>query len=233
MTLRALTHEILDDVRRIRAHRSVSIYLPARGPQGSDLDPSLLRALLQEAEGLLASLHSSAQEISELLAPGIGLSEALQGNRIAAAGLAIFTAPGISIALRLESQPEPLVEVDSRFVVAPLFAALAESEEGRRRILALHAGARARGQLLEDLSEVLAAAAEGRVHTLFLVPGRRRWGTFDETSLQVRPHAIRESGDQDLVELAISMTLATGGTVCAVPTTVVVGGSPVAAILSP
>ena len=54
---------------------------------------------------------------------------------------------------------------------------------------------------------VSALAAQGRVDTLLLSPDKRQWGAFDPESLQAILHAVREPGDEDLVDLAVWMTL--------------------------
>lgn len=88
-----------------------------------------------------------------------------------------------------------------------------------------------RTRALHDPEGIVAAAAGGRVDTLFVVPGARRWGTFDPASLRVHSHAVRESGDDDLVDLAVSLTLAHGGAVFATPRESAPNHAPLAAIL--
>ncbi len=116
----------------------------------------------------------------------------------------------------LLAQAWPLVE--------PRFAA--EQRAAADRYRALAATERAGG----DLGNVLRAAFDGRVETLFAAVGTQRWGTFNEASRQVDEHVTRCPGDQDLVDLAAVQCLVTGAEVYAVEPECVPGGGPVAAI---
>jgi hypothetical protein len=64
-----------------------------------------------------------------------------------------------------------------------------------------------------DPCQIIPAARNGRIDTLFLRPGHQLWGSFDiarnETSLHERP----ENGDQELVTLAAEHTFLNGGAV--------------------
>jgi hypothetical protein len=88
-----------------------------------------------------------------------------------------------------------------------------------------------RSRAADDPELIVQAANEGRVDTLFLVPGTHRWGTFDARSARVRFHAVREPGDDDLADLAVSLTLEKGGAVVATPMELAPHGAPLAAIL--
>jgi hypothetical protein len=68
---------------------------------------------------------------------------------------------------------------------------------------------------VDTLQETLQAASTGRVATLFMVAGRRAWGSFDAGRQQVTVHQDRRPGDEDLVDVAARETLAHGGEVVA------------------
>jgi hypothetical protein len=75
-----------------------------------------------------------------------------------------------------------------------------------------HAG-HVRGTASDDVSDVLAAAYEGRVGILFAHRAAEQWGIFDLAARRADVHAERGPGDVDLVDLACRQTLATGGEV--------------------
>lgn len=61
--------------------------------------------------------------------------------------------------------------------------------------------------------EILRAAQQGRVDTLFIPGDSRRWGTFDPESRQWMLHVAAKGGDDELFDLAAAKTLAHGGDV--------------------
>lgn len=66
-----------------------------------------------------------------------------------------------------------------------------------------------------DLEEVLLAAADGRIGTLFCDTWAHRWGRFDANERTVEVHPSREPGDEDLVDRAATETFFHGGRVYA------------------
>jgi len=86
------------------------------------------------------------------------------------------------------------------------------------------------GQASGQLEEVVVAAHDGRVDTLFVALGTRRWGSFDPERRAVRLSDHNGPGTEDLVDLAATRTLLTGGTVFAVPPEEVPEGREVAAV---
>ena len=62
-----------------------------------------------------------------------------------------------------------------------------------------------------DLEEVLLAAADGRVDTLFCDTTVQRWGRFDPGTRSLEVHGKREAGDEDLVDRAVHETVFHGG----------------------
>jgi hypothetical protein len=81
-----------------------------------------------------------------------------------------------------------------------------------------------------DLEEVVAAAYEGRVETLFVALGRQVCGIFDPAAARIEEHKEASFGDVNLLDLAAAHALAHGRTVYAVEPDQVPGGADVAAI---
>jgi hypothetical protein len=67
------------------------------------------------------------------------------------------------------------------------------------------------------LEEILPAAGQGRVRTLFTRADARVWGTFDVDRLVVRTHEHPEKDDIDLIDLATVYVLQSRGTVYTLP----------------
>ena len=68
-----------------------------------------------------------------------------------------------------------------------------------------------------DLEEVVTAAHDGRVATLFVALGKRAWGRFDPETRTVELEEDHVPGSEDLVDQAAIRTLLASGTVFAVP----------------
>ncbi len=87
------------------------------------------------------------------------------------------------------------------------------------------------GRTANDLADIVAMTAQGRVQYLFVDRRQERWGTFDPTTQQVSIHDHEEPGDEDLLNVAAVHTLAHKGTVYAVEPTDLPDRSSAAAIL--
>lgn len=107
-------------------------------------------------------------------------------------------------------------------IVEPLFNKV--QQEARERYGHLQGTGKASGRL----EEVVPAAVNGRVDTLFVAVGRQVMGRFDHETSAVETDD--ENGERDLLDLAATRTLQTGGTVFAVAPDAVPGGGDVAAI---
>jgi hypothetical protein len=81
-----------------------------------------------------------------------------------------------------------------------------------------------------DLAQVVVAAYEGRLETLFVAQNRQVWGTFDAAGGRVEEHRQPMIADVDLLNLAAVYALRHGGTVYAVEPALVPSGTAVAAI---
>lgn len=86
------------------------------------------------------------------------------------------------------------------------------------------------GQASGQLDDVVTAAHDGRVDTLFVALGERRWGSFDEERRAVELSDHNGPGTEDLVDFAAIQTLLKGGQVFAVPPDQVPDGGAVAAV---
>jgi hypothetical protein len=112
-------------------------------------------------------------------------------------------------------------------VVEPFFAQGREKAEARFRQL----DGQGSEQAARDLTEIAAAAANGRVETLFVATGVQRWGTFDAAANTATWHDQPQAGDQDLLDFAAMHTLTNSGTVYALDPQEMPVGSTIAAIL--
>ncbi|WP_276498431.1 hypothetical protein [Pontibacter litorisediminis] len=69
------------------------------------------------------------------------------------------------------------------------------------------------GVTSEDVATVAAEAVHGRVDTLFITPSQPVWGKYDAKSATAEVHNEYKRGDDDLINLAATKTLAQGGKV--------------------
>jgi hypothetical protein len=81
-----------------------------------------------------------------------------------------------------------------------------------------------------DLGEILAAAHQGRIETIFVANGRETWGRYDAATDQVTLESAQSVDNTDLLDLAATQTFVTGGRVYVVDPDAVPGGEPVAAV---
>jgi hypothetical protein len=100
------------------------------------------------------------------------------------------------------------------------------------RVLAMNKYARlaGTGMASNQLDQVLTAAEHGRVDTLFVALGQRRWGRFDPLQNAVEESGSEQPGDEDLLDLASLLVVKNSGVVYAVPPEEVPGGSVIAAL---
>ncbi len=71
----------------------------------------------------------------------------------------------------------------------------------------------AKGRAGHSFLDVLTAAHQGRIATLFIPSGVHRYGRFDFEGIRLQEHAEEQPGDDELVDLAAMQTLLHGGTV--------------------
>lgn len=89
-----------------------------------------------------------------------------------------------------------------------------QRQEAARERFAQSAGS---GSTSSSLQEIIPAAFDARIDTLFVAVGTQRWGRYDVDARSVELHDAQEIGDEDLLDLAAVQTLLNGGTVFAVP----------------
>lgn len=86
-------------------------------------------------------------------------------------------------------------------------------------------------QASDDLATIVAGAAQGRVNALFAGLRERRWGVFDSNTGRAAEHFEQQSGDVDLIDLAVRLSLTHGSEVFVVPQGEVPDGKPAIATL--
>jgi hypothetical protein len=89
------------------------------------------------------------------------------------------------------------------------------------------------GRASSRYDEILPAAHDGRIDTLFVARGVRLWGTYDVQARAARlqeDQDAQQTGGEDLLDLAAIQTFQNGGQVYAVPQQDVPDGQAVAAI---
>lgn len=109
-------------------------------------------------------------------------------------------------------------------LVAPLFR---RAQERASEIYHEELGT---GLTSNSLSEILPAARQGRVDRLFTAIGVQVWGTLETDSDRVNVHDEFQPADEDLLDLAASLTFRNSGSVFPVAPEDVPDSSPVAAI---
>ncbi len=109
-------------------------------------------------------------------------------------------------------------------VVEPVFTQAQEEAAGRFHALA------GTGQASSELEDVVTAADDGRVDTLFVALGTRHWGRFDREGRTVELTESNGPGTEDLVDFAAIQTVLKGGTVYAVAPEEVPASGAVAAV---
>lgn len=83
----------------------------------------------------------------------------------------------------------------------------------------------------QDTAEIVKAAYQGRVESLFVAEGEQQWGAFDPAALEVRLHRERQPGDEDLTDYAAAQTLLTRGAIYVMEPRLVPDRSTLSAVL--
>ncbi|MGC8490593.1 MAG: hypothetical protein ACP5SH_02535 [Syntrophobacteraceae bacterium] len=65
----------------------------------------------------------------------------------------------------------------------------------------------------ESIADILPGADSGRVDTLFVDTDAQQWGKYDPASGNVEVHSERQTGDEDLLDLAFANAYLSGATV--------------------
>jgi hypothetical protein len=80
------------------------------------------------------------------------------------------------------------------------------------------------------IEEIVTGAVAGRIDTLFVDTGERKWGKYDAPSGLVELHPKQQNKDEDLLDLAFAQTYLNGGNVYALDPVKIPGASGAAAI---
>ena len=116
----------------------------------------------------------------------------------------------------IEGNPEPLSEAELHKqawqIVEPIFQAAQEEASGRFQALA----ARQDGGASQEIAQIVPAAINGRVDTLFVLRNQRVWGRFNPQTQEVSLSDNKDAKAQDLLDLAAVQTLLNQGVVYAV-----------------
>jgi hypothetical protein len=112
-------------------------------------------------------------------------------------------------------------------IVRSLFSRAQEQAESAYQ----HLSATEDKRVSNDVSEIVRAAAFGRVEGLFVARGEKRWGAFDEDSGEASLHEAQQPGDHDLLDVAAVQTMLHEGWLFVVDGEDVPGEGPVAAVL--
>ena len=106
----------------------------------------------------------------------------------------------------------------------------AHFQQARGKAAAEYHEGLAKGRASHRLDDILTAAFQGRIATLFVPLGVRRWGRFDFNNLRLEEHEAEQTGDDELLDLAAAQTLQHDGIVYGVKPEEVPGGQLLAAV---
>jgi hypothetical protein len=129
----------------------------------------------------------------------------------------------------VEGNPDRQSPQELRDRALPLVRGILDA--ARRQAVESVAAAAHSDRVVTHVTQVLAAARDGRVGTLLVRDSGAMWGRCDLERGTVEQHAQREPGDDDLLDLCVSRALATGAAVHAVPQAEIPGRMPLAAAL--
>jgi hypothetical protein len=186
---------------------------------GGEVDKVLLERFLRQVDDGLQEILKAGT--APLVLAGVGYEQAMFRQ--------LTRYPHV-LADGIGGNPEQLRAADLHgrawAIVEPVFT------QARRQAVQRYQQAAARGRgAASDVTQVVHAALQGRVDTLFVAAGQQRWGTADPQTGQVTIHDQPQPGDEDLLDHAAAHTLLTAGTVYAVPIQQVPGPGPAAALL--
>jgi hypothetical protein len=105
--------------------------------------------------------------------------------------------------------------------------------EDRRKAAERFGDLQGSGRSSNSYQEILPAAHDGRIDTLFVARGVRLWGSYDVKKREVhleKNQEVQTNHSEDLLDLAAVQTFLNKGTVYAVPQQEVPGGHAMAAV---
>ncbi|MDR7857038.1 hypothetical protein [Tissierella sp.] len=83
----------------------------------------------------------------------------------------------------------------------------------------------------DSLKKIIPQAYSGQIETLFISKEAEQWGKFNPDTNKIEFHKEEEYGNEELMDLAATLTISRGGTVYAVDPNKVPDGKTVAAVL--
>lgn len=224
-------------VQKLVEHRTqpcVSVYMSTDPVwPGGPADKVRLRNLLRDASVRLASVHH-AGAVEQLMGP---IAEKVQRAwPLRGRGIALLRSPDVNVGYELPVEVPDVAVVAPTFHTKPLLSYLDRNRhaEAEREAALQWLSFRDAGLATDVLSEVMVAAAEGRVRLLLHCQGTDLWGQMDAArgSFALRAsEADLEPGDSDLIDDLCELTLVRGGDVVEVAPERMPTDVPVAAIL--
>jgi Bacterial archaeo-eukaryotic release factor family 7 len=103
--------------------------------------------------------------------------------------------------------------------------------QARREAAARYRECAATGRASHTVREIVPAAYDGRVESLFLEAGQEQWGAFNPTTRMLHVHRQARFNDDDLLDVAATQTLLQGGSVYVVERVGMPDEGPLAAVL--
>lgn len=228
--LAAVPRSLRDAVKYDDLEKELGLHIAGRGGPGAravfhghgsggEVDKALLERFLRQVDDGLREVLKA--ETAPLVLAGVDYVQAMfrQLTRYPhVMGQGIGGNPG-------QLSPADLHE-RAWVIVQPVFTQARQQAAQRYQ----DAAGRGRGTA-SAVPQIVRAAMQGQVDTLFVAAGEQRWGTADPDTLDVASHDQRQPGDEDLLDRAAVHTLLTSGTVFTVPTRQVPGPGPAAALL--
>jgi hypothetical protein len=227
------------EVRKLVEHRAspcVSVYMTTDPVwPGGPADKVRLCNLLRDAARRLARAHEP-EEIEQLLVPVAERVRERWPPR--GRGIALLRSPDVNVSFDLPVEVPDLAVVASTFHTKPLLGQLdrdrVDKAELEHTAAARWLSFRRAGMATDVLSEVITAAAEGRVRQLLHREGTHLWGRMDlvhGTFVLRAGEEDLEPGDSDLIDDLCELTLVKGGEVVEIAPERMPTEVPVAAVL--
>jgi len=195
----------------------ISLYLPTHRAEAElQQDRIRLKHQMRQAENLLFLANVYAAEVEDLLEPIQALVDDEAFWLQPSDGLALFRSPDLFNSYRLPFSCEELVVVSTHFYLKPLLPWLGTVSKAQHEAAAHYRNNAATERASNDICEVIPAAYDGRIESLFVASDQEQWGTFDPVTRTMHVHRVAKFRDEDLLDLAATQTLLHGGSVYAV-----------------
>jgi hypothetical protein len=128
----------------------------------------------------------------------------------------------------VEGNPDGLRDEEIHERARPMIERRAEQRLSE--LLERFGTALAHDQAGTELADILVAAEEGRIDTLFVERDAERWGTWDPTGEGLEAHEQRREGDVDLYDLAAQKALLSSSSVLTLASDRMPGNGSIAAL---